>query len=86
VVAPGTILVFAGIYYWYPKAPVELMNEFWAKSILDFIDFHDLISPADVRAGHGRPGAAHVDGGVTYARRDDPTSGSVWACRSGFRP
>src|SRR5438876_2430862 len=32
VVAPGTIFaLFAGIYYWYPKATGRLMNEFWGK-------------------------------------------------------
>ena len=32
VVAPGTILgLFAGIYYWYPKATGRIMNEFWGK-------------------------------------------------------
>jgi cytochrome c oxidase subunit I len=30
VVAPGTIFaLFAGIYYWFPKATGRMMNEFW---------------------------------------------------------
>jgi cytochrome c oxidase subunit 1 len=32
VVAPGTIFaMFAGIYYWFPKATGRKMNEFWGK-------------------------------------------------------
>ncbi|MBV9009805.1 MAG: cbb3-type cytochrome c oxidase subunit I [Verrucomicrobia bacterium] len=32
IVAPGTIFgLFAGIYYWYPKATGRMMNEFWGK-------------------------------------------------------
>jgi cytochrome c oxidase subunit I len=32
VVAPGTIFaIFAGIYYWFPKATGRMMNEFWGK-------------------------------------------------------
>ena len=32
VVAPGTIFaLFAGVYYWYPKATGRFMNEFWGK-------------------------------------------------------
>ena len=32
IVAPGTIFaVFAGIYFWFPKATGRRMNEFWGK-------------------------------------------------------
>src|SRR5438128_1477985 len=32
VVAPGTIFaLFAGIYFWFPKATGRMMNEFWGK-------------------------------------------------------
>ncbi len=32
IVAPGTIFaIFAGVYYWYPKATGRMMNEFWGK-------------------------------------------------------
>ncbi|MDB6029041.1 MAG: coxN, partial [Verrucomicrobiales bacterium] len=32
VVAPGTIFaIFAGVYYWFPKATGRMMSEFWGK-------------------------------------------------------
>ena len=32
IVAPGTIFaLFAGIYYWFPKATGRMMSEFWGK-------------------------------------------------------
>ncbi|HYE33144.1 MAG TPA: cbb3-type cytochrome c oxidase subunit I [Methylomirabilota bacterium] len=32
IVAPGTIFaLFAGVYYWYPKATGRFMSEFWGK-------------------------------------------------------
>src|SRR5256884_5645836 len=32
IVAPGTIFaLFAGIYYWFPKATGRMLNEFWGK-------------------------------------------------------
>ncbi len=32
IVAPGTIFaLFAGIYYWFPKATGRMMNQFWGK-------------------------------------------------------
>jgi len=32
IVAPGTIFaLFAGVYFWYPKATGRMMNEFWGK-------------------------------------------------------
>ena len=32
IVAPGTIFaIFAGVYYWFPKATGRMMNEFWGK-------------------------------------------------------
>jgi cytochrome c oxidase subunit 1 len=32
IVAPGTIFaIFAGVYYWYPKATGRMLNEFWGK-------------------------------------------------------
>ena len=32
IVAPGTIFgLFAGVYYWFPKASGRKMNDFWGK-------------------------------------------------------
>ncbi len=32
IVAPGTIFaIFAGIYYWFPKATGRMMNDFWGR-------------------------------------------------------
>jgi cytochrome c oxidase subunit 1 len=32
IVAPGTIFaIFAGVYYWFPKATGRMMNDFWGK-------------------------------------------------------
>src|ERR1700726_2872653 len=32
IVAPGTLFgLFAGVYYWFPKATGRMMNEFWGK-------------------------------------------------------
>ena len=48
VVAPGTIFaIFAGIYYWYPKATGRVMNEFWGKVhfILSFIGMNGVFLP-----------------------------------------
>ena len=55
IVAPGTIFaIFAGVYYWYPKATGRMMNEFWGKvhfwGSFVFINVHLL---PDVPAGHG---------------------------------
>lgn len=69
VVAPGTIFaIFAGIYYWYPKATGRMMNEFWGKvhfalSML-FINFIFMPMFFQGIAGMSR---RMYDGGSTYA-------------------
>ncbi len=69
VVAPGTIFaIFAGIYYWYPKATGRMMNEFWGKvhfglSML-FINFVFMPMFIQGLAGMSR---RMYDGGATYA-------------------
>ncbi len=48
VVAPGTIFaIFAGIYFWFPKATGRVMNEFWGKVhfILSFIGMNGVFLP-----------------------------------------
>ncbi len=75
VVAPGTIFaLFAGIYYWYPKATGRYLNEFWGKVhfVLSFIFMNALFMPmfAQGMAGLGR---RMYDGGATYAGTGDVT-------------
>ena len=72
VVAPGTLLaLFAGIYYWFPKATGRKMNDtlgkihFWPTLIsLNFVFFPMLIQGI---AGVSR---RLYDGGVTYAHAE----------------
>src|SRR5215210_8060170 len=48
VVAPGTIFgLFAGIYYWFPKATGRYMNEFWGRVhlVLSFIFMNLIFAP-----------------------------------------
>ncbi len=73
VVAPGTILaLFAGIYYWYPKATGRMLNEplgkihFWGSAIsMNFIFFPMLIQ--------GLAGVSRrlYDGGASYEFAQD---------------
>jgi len=79
VVAPGTIFgIFAGIYYWYPKATGRMMNEFWGKIHFwsSFIFMDAVFQPmfAQGMAGIHR---RMYDGGATYAGVADPASGVV---------
>jgi len=69
VVAPGTIFaMFAGIYYWFPKATGRNMNEFWGKvhfwASLVFIN--GVFAPMFVQ---GLAGVSRrlYDGGAQYA-------------------
>ncbi|HKX12215.1 MAG TPA: cbb3-type cytochrome c oxidase subunit I [bacterium] len=48
VVAPGTLFaLFAGIYYWYPKATGRMMSRFWGKTHfwLSFISINGIFFP-----------------------------------------
>src|SRR3990167_7727005 len=48
VVAPGTLFaLFAGIYYWYPKATGRMMSRFWGKLHfwLSFIAMNGIFMP-----------------------------------------
>jgi len=79
VVAPGTIFgVFAGIYYWYPKATGRFMNEFWGRVHFwgSFLFMNALFQPmfAQGMAGIHR---RMYDGGATYAGVADPETGIV---------
>ncbi|HEX4086904.1 MAG TPA: cbb3-type cytochrome c oxidase subunit I [Chthoniobacteraceae bacterium] len=68
IVAPGTIFaIFAGIYYWYPKASGRMMNQFWGKVHfwLSLICINMIFMPMFLQgmAGMHRRG---FDGGKTY--------------------
>ena len=68
VVAPGTIFaLFAGIYYWYPKATGRKMNEFLGKLHFwpSFIFMNFIFTPMLIQglAGMSR---RLWDGGVSY--------------------
>jgi len=81
VVAPGTIFaVFAGIYYWFPKATGRQMNKslgylhFWGSLVcMNLIFFPMLIQGL---AGMGR---RMSDGGVNYAAAHPSNEGVVGA-------
>jgi cytochrome c oxidase subunit 1 len=68
VVAPGTIFgLFAGIYYWYPKATGRFMNEFWGKVHfgLSFIFMNLVFMPMFLQGFEGMSRRMY-DGGLTY--------------------
>jgi cytochrome c oxidase subunit 1 len=69
VVAPGTIFaIFAGIYYWYPKATGRFMNEFWGKVHfgLSMIFMNFIFMPMFIQGLAGMSRRMY-DGGATYA-------------------
>src|SRR5207302_9541722 len=79
VVAPGTIFgLFAGIYYWYPKATGRFMSEFWGKvHFWSSLIFMNLIFQPMFAQGMAGLGRRMYDGGVTYAGANDPALGIV---------
>ncbi len=69
VVAPGTIFaLFAGIYYWYPKATGRMMNEFWGRVHfgLSFIFMNLVFMPMFIQGMEGMSRRMY-DGGASYA-------------------
>ena len=79
VVAPGTIFgLFAGIYYWFPKATGRVMSEFWGKvHFWTSLIFMNLIFQPMFAQGMAGLGRRMYDGGVTYAGANDPALGVV---------
>src|SRR5438093_7058224 len=79
IVAPGTIFgLFAGIYYWFPKATGRSMNEFWGKvHFWTSLIFMNLIFQPMFAQGMAGLGRRMYDGGVTYAGANDPALGVV---------
>ncbi len=68
IVAPGTIFaIFAGVYYWFPKATGRMMNEFWGKVHFwgTMVNMNIIFFPMFLQgmAGMHRRG---FDGGATY--------------------
>jgi cytochrome c oxidase subunit 1 len=68
IVAPGTIFaIFAGVYYWFPKATGRMMNEFWGKVHFwgSLVCINVVFFPMFLQgmAGMHRRG---FDGGATY--------------------
>ena len=77
VVAPGTIFaLFAGIYYWFPKATGRMMNEFWGRVhfTLSLIFMNLVFMPMFIQGLEGMHRRMY-DGGATYAASPDVAHG-----------
>jgi len=86
VVAPGTIFaMFAGIYYWFPKATGRQMNEFWGKVHfwLSLIFINGVFAPMFVQ---GLAGVSRrlYDGGAQYAHAKSIIYTNSWISISAF--
>ncbi len=86
VVAPGTIFaMFAGIYFWFPKATGRQMNEFWGKvhfwTSLVFIN--GIFAPMFIQ---GLAGVSRrlYDGGAQYAHARPVLHTNVFMSISAF--
>jgi len=69
VVAPGTIFgLFAGIYYWFPKATGRYMNETWGRIhfAFSFIFMNLIFAPMFIQGLSGML-RRMADGGATYS-------------------
>src|SRR3954468_2208832 len=74
VVAPGTIFaIFAGIYYWYPKATGRMMNEFLARVHFwgSLIFINGVFFPMFLQ-GMAGVHRRWYDGGLTYEQLAGP--------------
>ncbi len=72
VVAPGTIFaLFAGVYFWFPKATGRMMNEFWGRVHfwLSLIFMNALFLPMFQQGMAGMLRRMY-NGGATYAATD----------------
>ena len=74
VVAPGTIFaIFAGVYYWYPKATGRMLNDFLGRVHFfgSLIFINGIFFPMFLQGMHG----VHrrwYDGGATYTQLTTP--------------
>ena len=74
VVAPGTIFgLFAGIYFWYPKATGRMMNEFWGKVHfwLSLIFMNGIFQPMFLQGMSGMLRRMY-DGAANYSLAKNP--------------
>jgi cytochrome c oxidase subunit 1 len=74
VVAPGTIFgLFAGVYYWFPKATGRMMNETLGKIhfVGSLIFMNAIFMPMFIQGIHGMHRRMY-DGGATYSLASNP--------------
>jgi cytochrome c oxidase subunit I len=80
VVAPGTIFaLFAGVYFWFPKATGRMMNEFWGRVhfVCSFIFMNLVFMPMFAQGMAGMLRRMY-DGGINYATANTPgTTGGL---------
>ena len=79
VVAPGTIFaLFAGVYYWYPKATGRMMSEFWGKVHfwLSLIFMNLIFQPMFAQGMQGMI-RRMADGGANYSAAVISKTGAV---------
>jgi cytochrome c oxidase subunit 1 len=74
IVAPGTIFaLFAGIYYWFPKATGRFMSEFWGKvHFWTSLIFMNLIFQPMFAQGMAGMLRRMYDGAATYSAAVNP--------------
>ena len=74
IVAPGTIFaLFAGIYYWFPKATGRMMSEFWGKvHFWSSLIFMNLIFQPMFAQGMAGMLRRMADGGANYSAAKAP--------------
>ena len=74
IVAPGTIFaLFAGIYYWFPKATGRMMSEFWGKiHFWSSLVFMNLIFQPMFAQGMAGMLRRMYDGAATYSAAVNP--------------
>ena len=80
VVAPGTIFaLFAGVYYWFPKATGRKMNELLGKIHFygSFVCMNVIFMPMFVQGLAGMNRRLY-DGGVQYAHNQDVLHLHLW--------
>ena len=79
VVAPGTIFaLFAGVYYWYPKATGRMMSEFWGKTHfwLSLIFMNLIFQPMFAQGMQGMI-RRMADGGANYSAAVISKTGAI---------